>query len=257
MIASAWTALATLLVLMTIVWVVSLRLRDASIVDIVWGPAIALTTWIYMLNAVTTTDRQFVVVGLIHLWAIRLVTHLARRNWGQPEDKRYQNMRKKRGPSFRWTSLVIVFWLQAGIAWLISFPLLVSIQASSTTPLNWLDGLGLTLFSVGLIFETVADWQLVHFQAKPLNAGCVCDRGLWRYTRHPNYFGEALLWWGVWCFAAMSIGALWTIVSPILLTTLLLKVSGVSLLEQTLTDTKPAYSDYIARTSAFLPWFPK
>ena len=95
------------------------------------------------------------------------------------------------------------------------------------------------------------------FKAKPLNAGCVCDRGLWRYTRHPNYFGEALLWWGVWCFAAMSTGALWTIVSPILLTTLLLKVSGVRLLEQTLTDTKPAYADYIARTSAFLPWFPK
>ena len=257
MIASAWMALAALLVLMTIVWVVSLRLHDGSIVDIVWGPAIVLTTWIYMLNAVITTDRQFVVIGLIHLWATRLVIHLARRNWGHPEDKRYQNRLKTRGPSFSWTSLVIVFWLQAGIAWLISFPLLVSIQASSVTPLNWLDALGLTLFSVGLIFETVADWQLVHFKANPVNAECVCDRGLWRYTRHPNYFGEALLWWGVWCFAAVSTGALWTIVSPILLTILLLKVSGVSLLEQTLTDTKPAYSDYIARTSAFLPWFPK
>ena len=257
MITSAWMALAALLVLMTVVWVVSLRLHDVSIVDIVWGPAIVLTTWIYMLNAVITTDRQFVVIGLIHLWATRLVIHLARRNWGHPEDKRYQNMRKTRGPSFRWTSLVIVFWLQAGIAWLISFPLLVSIQASSVTPLNWLDALGLTLFSVGLIFETVADWQLVHFKANPVNAECVCDRGLWRYTRHPNYFGEALLWWGGGGFAAVSTGALWTIVSPILLTILLLKVSGVSLLEQTLTDTKPAYSDYIARTSAFLPWFPK
>ena len=257
MITSAFVALATLLVLMTIGWLISLRLHNVGIVDIFWGPAIATAGWVYVLSSQITSIRQLVVLVFLHLWAIRLSIYLARRSWRKPEDKRYQQMRRNRGPSFRWSSLFVVFWLQAGVGWIVSLPLLVSLGSGSSAALGIFDVLGMMLFFTGFTCEVLADWQLTRFNSNPNNAGTVLDRGLWRYSRHPNYFGEALLWWGFWCMSGSFVGGIATIVSPVLVTVLLLKVSGVSMLEKLLTDTKPGYLDYTARTSAFVPWFPK
>ena len=164
---------------------------------------------------------------------------------------------RARRPRFRWSSLFIVFWFQAVLAWLISLPLLVAMQGEPQDAPRLLDAVGVVLFAVGFGFEAVGDWQMARFKADSANRGRVLDRGLWRYTRHPNYFGEAVLWWGLWFLAGATRGALWTIVSPVLMTWLLLRVSGVRLLESALLNEKPAYRDYVARTSAFLPMPPR
>jgi steroid 5-alpha reductase family enzyme len=188
------------------------------------------------------------------LWAARLSAFITRRNWGEPEDRRYAAMRAANDPGFWWKSLYSVFGLQAILAWIISLPLLTVMLG--TNPLSWLDYLALSLWLVGLFFETVGDQQLADFRSRPENKGQVMDRGLWRYTRHPNYFGEACVWWGFYLFA-VSAGGWWTIVSPILVTWLLLRISGVVLLERDIAERRPAYRDYIARTNAFIPGPPR
>lgn len=250
-------ALAWLIGLMTAVWLVSLVRRDVSTVDSFWGIGFLLASWVYWSAAETTVVRQFVVLTLVHAWGLRLSLYLARRNWGKPEDRRYRAMRERAGSRFAWTSLFVVFWLQAALAWAISFPLHAALVAGGPVELTRLDWLGLVLFLGGFSFEVVGDWQLARFKADPDTVGKVCDRGLWRYTRHPNYFGEALLWWGIGCFALATPGGGWTLVGPTLITALLLKVSGVSLLERDLQQTKSGYREYVLRTSAFIPWFPK
>ena len=248
--------LGTLFALLTVVWAISVARRDASIVDVWWGPAILAAAGVYASCSDHLTARRIVVLAAVSLWAIRLAGYLAWRGWGAGEDKRYRAMRARR-PRFRWTSLCVVFWLQAALAWVVSLPLLAVMQVEQPAAPRLLDAIGVVLFVVGFGFETVGDWQMARFKADPANRGRVCDRGLWRCTRHPNYFGEAVLWWGVWCLAGSLPGAQWTIVSPALLTWLLLRVSGVRLLEQTLAADRPAYRDYIARTPAFLPGWPK
>ena len=136
-------------------------------------------------------------------------------------------------------------------------PLLQVQRGPLPAPIRWLDAVGLLLFLIGFLFEAVGDFQMARFKADPANRGRVLDRGLWRYTRHPNYFGDATLWWGFACFALATPRSAWILISPILMTLLLLKVSGVALLEKGLRQTKPAYADYVRRTSAFLPWPPK
>lgn len=275
MIVSAVMALGALLLLMTTVWCVSLVRDDVSIVDNMWGIALLSAGLVYMFSADATWTnadgftRPVLVLGLLSIWALRLAIYLTYRSRGRGEDKRYRAMRERRGPGFRWASLAVVFWLQAFLAWVISLPLLVAIQASSQTSLgsasnigvfgnfNLVDVAGVLLFAVGFIFETVGDWQLVRFKSNPVTARTVCDIGLWRYTRHPNYFGEALLWWGFWCFAIATTFGLWTVVSPVLMTFLLLRVSGVRLLESSLLNENANYYAYTLRTSAFIPWFPK
>ena len=254
--ATSLEALAWLLGLMTVVWALSLARRDVSTVDLFWGISFLVAAWVYVGAAEVTVARHVVVLGLVHLWGLRLSVYLLRRNWGKPEDRRYRAMRERR-PSFAWTSLFIVFWLQAMLAWLISLPLHAALVSSLPPELTALDWCGAALFATGFGFEVVGDWQLARFKADPAHAGQVCDQGLWRYTRHPNYFGEALLWWGLWCFAFATPGAGWTVVGPVLITVLLLNVSGVSLLEQDLRHTKIGYQAYVARTSAFIPWFPR
>lgn len=255
MTASALAGLGTLLALMSGVWVASVVRRDVSIVDIWWSLAILAAGCVYASEADHLTPRRIAVLAAVGLWAIRLAAYLAWRGWGVGEDRRYRAMRARR-PRFRWSSLFVVFWLQASLAWVISLPLLVGMQGDEPDALRVLDAFGAVLFAVGLGFEVVGDWQMSRFKAEPGSRGRVCDRGLWRYTRHPNYFGEAVLWWGLWCLAGARSGAFWTIVSPLLLTWLLLRVSGVSLLEADLVKGKSAYRDYMARTSAFLPMPP-
>ncbi len=253
---TAIAGLGTLLALMSAVWAAGVLRRDVSIVDVWWGPAILTAACVYAGDADQLTPRRIVVLAMVALWAIRLAGYLAWRGWGSEEDKRYRAMRIRR-PRFRWTSLFVVFWLQAVLAWVVSLPLLAVMQVEQPAAFRLLDGVGTVLFAAGFGFEAVGDRQMAQFKADPANRRRVCDRGLWRYTRHPNYFGEAILWWGIWCLAGAAPGAQWTVVGPVLLTWLLLRVSGVRLLESDLVKEKPAYRDYAARTSAFVPLPPE
>jgi steroid 5-alpha reductase family enzyme len=187
---------------------------------------------------------------LVSVWAVRLSAYLTRRNWGEPEDRRYQEIRRRNEPGFGLKSLYLIFGLQGVLAWVISFPLLGSVAA--LRPLNLLDAAAVVLCLFGLVFETVADAQLSRFKQEPENRGRALDKGLWRYTRHPNYFGEFCVWWGFYLLAAAG-GAWWTIIGPILLTFLLLRVSGVALLERNIVERRAAYRQYIERTNAFFP----
>ena len=249
--------LATILMVLTFVWVLSLRLQDASVADVCWGLGFVLLAWLYCLLSPTLTPRSWLVAVLITLWGTRLSRHIFRRNHGQGEDPRYQAMRDSHGRAFWWRSLFTVFWLQSAILWFVALPLLAAVRAAQPEALTAVDGLGVLLFAVGLVFEVVGDHQLERFRAEPSNRGKVLDRGLWRYTRHPNYFGDATLWWGMYAMAAATPGGWLTVLSPALMTFLLMRVSGVTLLEQSLTASKPGYRAYVARTPAFFPWCPR
>ena len=239
---------------MTLLWLISLRLKDASIVDPFWGPGFAIASITYYLVDGRYPDRGTLVLGLVTLWAARLGYHLYVRNRREGEDPRYAAMRKARGKQFPLISLFTIFWFQAFLLWVISLPILGSI--ASQAPLGFFDILGVVVFLIGLTIESIADKQLALFRAVPTNKGHVLDTGLWRYSRHPNYFGEAVLWWGLYLIA-VSAAAYWAIVGPILITFLLLRFSGVPMLEEGLSVSRPGYSEYIKRTSSFLPWPPK
>jgi steroid 5-alpha reductase family enzyme len=241
-----------------VVWLASLRLRDVSIADICWGPGFALLAWIYCLApGGAPGPRPLVAAALVTLWGFRLAVHIATRRRGAGEDPRYQAMRAARGPAFWWQSLFVVFSLQAALLWFVALPLLVVARMPQPSTLTAADLLGLLLFLTGFAFEAVGDAQLRRFKASPANRGKVLDTGLWRYTRHPNYFGDALLWWGLYLGAVSARGGWLTMASPALMTFLLLRVSGVTLLEGGLMSSKPGYAAYVARTSAFFPWIPK
>jgi steroid 5-alpha reductase family enzyme len=256
-IAAALIGLGLILAASTVVWMISVRLEDASIADISWGLGFVLLAWLYCLLSPTLTPRSWLVAVLITLWGARLSWHIFRRNHGHEEDPRYQAMRASHGQAFRWRSLFTVFWLQGVILWFVALPLLAAVQTAHPAALTAVDGLGVLLFAVGFSFEVVGDRQLRRFRADQSNRGRVLDRGLWRYTRHPNYFGDAALWWGVYALAAATPNGWLTVLSPALMTFLLMRVSGVTLLEQSLKASKPGYHAYIARTPAFFPWFPR
>jgi steroid 5-alpha reductase family enzyme len=248
------TTVAAVGVLMLTVWIISLLLRDASIVDIVWGLGFVLIATIGLFQGAETT-RARLVWTLTAVWGLRLASHLFRRNVGKGEDYRYRAMRRRWGPRFPVISLVTVFALQGVLMWTVSLPVQAA-QTSVKTGLTVVDAIGAALWIAGLAFESVGDEQLRRFKANPDNAGKVMDRGLWRYTRHPNYFGDATMWWGLGIIA-LGTGAWWALAGPIVMTVLLLRVSGVPLLERRMARTRPEYADYVARTSAFVPLPPK
>ena len=235
-------------------WLLSLPLRNVSIVDIMWSLMFLLAAITYTVGQVATGPRAWLVIALVGLWAIRLAGYICWRNFGQGEDFRYRKIRANNEPGFAFKSLYIVFGLQAGLAWVISLPLLAA--AGSTAPLGWLDAAGVTLWLVGMVFEAGGDWQLARFKRDPANRGKVLDTGLWRYTRHPNYFGDFCVWWGFFLIA-LSAGGWWSVVGPLAMSFLLLKVSGVALLEKDIGERRPAYRDYIRRTNAFFPGPPR
>ena len=241
---------------MLLLWLLSLRLRNAAIVDIFWGCGFVLLAWMYFALGAGYLPRQLLVAALVTIWGARLSTHIWQRNRGRPEDFRYRAWRLQWAGSFVWRSLLQVFLLQGALLWLISAPLLLAIAQTAPAALGRLDALGTLLWLAGFAFEAGGDWQLQRFKANPANNGRVLDSGLWRYTRHPNYFGDALIWWGLYLLAAASPLGAWAIASPLLMTVLLMRVSGVTMLEQTLAQ-RPAYREYIARTPAFFPWWPK
>lgn len=234
-------------------WLLSILRNNVTHVDSMWSLFFVLaayTTAIFVLFVYPAPVRLILVLACVTIWALRLFIYLTQRNWGSHEDARYVLIRNNNQPHFWFKSLYIIFGLQALLAWVIS----VSLHAAITniTPLNALDYIGLTLFILGFVWESLADMQLSRFKANPSNKGKVLNTGVWRYSRHPNYFGEACIWWAFYLFALAG-GAWWAIISPVLMTLLLLKISGVSLLESTIVERRPAYAEYIRTTNAFFP----
>jgi steroid 5-alpha reductase family enzyme len=253
---AATSALAVLAVMLG-GWLVSLRRRDASLVDVLWGAQFALVAWLGLLLGAGDLFRRLLVAVLATLWGLRLSLHIARRSRGRGEDYRYRAMRERHGDRFGRRSLVTVFLLQAAILLVVAAPLLVVGAVPGPAGPGGPEAAGAAVWLAGFLLEAIADAQLTRFRADPARRGRVMDRGLWRYSRHPNYFGDALLWWGFWLIACAVPGGVWTAFSPALMTFLLVRVSGVTLLEQGLAATKPGYRDYVARTSAFVPWRPR
>jgi steroid 5-alpha reductase family enzyme len=248
------SALPVLLIAATITWLVSLPLRNVAIVDSLWSLMLFAAGVVYALGADPRAPRLAFVLWLLAIWAARLSFYITSRSAGKGEDRRYQAIRARNQPRFAFKSLYLVFWLQALFAWIISLPLLGAFAGNA--PLGWLDYSGALLWVVGLVFEAGGDWQLARFKKNPANADAVMNRGLWRYTRHPNYFGEFCIWWGFW-LVAVSAGGWWSLPGPALLTLLLLRVSGVSLLEKDIGNRRPQYADYVLKTNAFFPGPPR
>ena len=242
-----------------VAWLWSLRLRDTSVIDPVWPFMIAGAGLGYALCLPSSGERGFLALGLALIWALRLGIHLAWRRRDQPgEDRRYQAIRARHEPHYSIKSLYLVFGLQAVLAWCVSAPLGVAWAGGSSA--GWVDIFGVAVALFGLAFEAIADEQLSVFRADPESRGTVLDQGLWRYSRHPNYFGESCFWWGLGLLGASGGGwaGLLSLISPLLVTLLLLKVSGVGLLEADLVQHKgAAYRDYVDRTPAFVPGRPK
>jgi steroid 5-alpha reductase family enzyme len=248
---STWaTALPALVAFALIAWAIATARRNVGLVDIGWPLFFLLAAAVYASSLSAVGPRGWLTIVLVAAWGLRLSGYLAARNWNAPEDRRYRAIRARNEPGFAWKSLYLVFGLQALLAWLISAPLAPAIRAAGVPGV--LDWAGAALAAFGIAYESIADRQLAKFLAEHGNSGRVMDRGLWRYSRHPNYFGECGVWWGFYLVAAGAGGA-WTVFSPLLMTFLLLRVSGVSLLEKDIGDRRPAYRAYAMCTNAFLP----
>ncbi len=254
------TTAAAVAIAMVALWGLSIALADASIVDIWWGPGFAMIGWIAWLLRPPTAGRPLhagLLLGLVSIWASRLALHLFLR-WraAAGEDRRYAAMRRKAGAAFVRRSLHGVFGLQGVLMWIVSLPLQLAI-AGDGRPIGIVGWTGVALFAAGWLCESIADLQLTAFRRTRANGDQVLDSGLWAWSRHPNYFGEVVLWWGLFLVAVESSRAWWTIVSPAVVTVLLLRVSGIPMLEHGMARRRPRYADYVARTSAFVPRPPR
>jgi len=245
-----------ILSLMTTLWIVSVVIKNVSIVDMFWGLGFVMVNTFYFFNT-DTTPAKIVMLLLVAIWGLRLSIYLAWRNVGKPEDFRYQEFRKKYGEKkYWWVSYFQTFLLQSILMWIISMPLLGVNLYSTSQHLNFTDYMGMFVWTVGFMFEAGGDFQLARFKKNKLNKGKVLNNGLWHYTRHPNYFGDSAVWWG-FGLMVISTGSYWFVAGSIIMTLLIVKVSGVVLLEKSLNNQKPEYKDYILKTSSFIPWFPK
>jgi steroid 5-alpha reductase family enzyme len=250
------SAAGTIAALMVATWLVSLWRHDASIVDPVWGLGFVLVAWTVRLTVDANATRQWLLVAMVSAWGLRLAGYLLWRRRGHGEDFRYRAMREHWGSRFWWVSLFSVFALQGMLMWVVSLGVQLG-QVPDDPELGILAVVGITVWAVGLFFEAVGDAQLARFKSDPANAGAVMDTGLWRYTRHPNYFGDACVWWGITLVAAESgLGAI-GVVGAVVMTVLLRRVSGVTLLERSLVERRPGYAAYVARTSTFFPRPPR
>jgi len=241
-----------ILALMLASWRVSLRLRRADIVDVVWGLGFVAVAWVTRLTSDANEARSTLLVVMTTIWALRLAGHLAIRMRGTPEDRRYAAMRRHFGDRFDQVSLVNVFLFQGLLMWVVSLPVQLGQVSDGPEKVGIAGVLGVAVWAVGMFFETVGDWQLARFKRKPWNEGRVLETGLWRYTRHPNYFGDFCVWWGIFIVAATSNLGMASVPGPIIMTVLLMKVSGVPLTEKYL-ERRPGYAEYVERTNAFFP----
>ena len=243
--------------MMVIGWVFSVRKQNVTIVDSLWGMGFVLIAWLTLFQLDGMGGRSLLITVLTTLWGVRLTLYLTWRNYGKGEDPRYALWRKAGGERFWITSLFKVFLLQAFFLWAIALVIQAGQAGSGSEGLGWLDLTGTMIWLTGFVFEAVGDWQLARFKANPANRGQVMDQGLWRYTRHPNYFGESMIWWGLFIIALSHPANWWTVVSPVIITSVLLKMTGIPLTEKLIVEKRPGYRDYIRNTSAFLPWVPK
>jgi len=247
---------SALAVLMVAAWALSLALRDVSIVDVVWGLGFVVVAWIAFATGDGDTARRALLAVLTTVWGIRLAVYITWRKLREPgEDYRYVELRERHPERFWLVSLGSVFLLQGALVWVVSLPLHVA--AGQDDPLGTLDYVGVVFWAVGVFFEAVGDAQLARFKAEPANRRQVMDRGLWRYTRHPNYFGDFMVWWGLYLIALSTGAAWWTVVSPLVMSVLLIRVSGKDRLERGMAERRPGYGDYVARTSGFVPLPPR
>jgi steroid 5-alpha reductase family enzyme len=253
---SMMNAALAIAVVMVSTWLLSVALKNASIVDIVWGAGFVVVTWVMQLTIEGDSSRQWLITAMVSIWGLRLSGYLARRNIGHGEDWRYVAMRKRHGRRFPLVSLVTVFALQGVVMFLVSLPVQLG-HADRSPSVGPLAVMGLLVWFLGIVFEAVGDMQLRRFKKDPSNAGLVMDRGLWSLTRHPNYFGDSCVWWGIGIVAAEAGTAAWGLIGPVVMTLFLTKVSGVPMLERSLAKRKPGYADYMARTSGFFPRPPK
>ncbi len=243
-------ALIPILVAGLLSWVYSFKKHNVNIVDSLWSIMFLLAALVYQWQNQLESSRAVLIFSLVSLWSIRLSIHLSMRNWGHAEDRRYQKIRHNNEPNFKFKSLYIIFGLQGILAWIISIPLLFSL--GSDVPLSWFDGVAVVLWIIGFSFEAVSDYQLVQFKCDEANQQKVLDTGLWAVSRHPNYFGEFCIWWSFYLFSIPA-GGWWTIYAPVLMSFLLLKVSGVVMLEKDISNRRPQYREYINSTNAFFP----
>ena len=249
------TNLAAIAMAILILWCLSLVRRDASIVDIFWGGGFVLVAWVSFWASGQALPRPLLLTLMVSVWGLRLTGYLAWRNIGKQEDYRYAAMRDRHGKRFPVVSLFTVFGLQGLLMWIISLPIQVGISQGQGWHMPV--AIGVILWVAGLFFEAVGDHQLARFKADPANRGHVMNRGLWRYTRHPNYFGDFLVWWSFYLVAAESGTWWWTIIGPLLMSFLLIRVSGVRLLESSLRSRVAGYEQYVHNTSAFFPLPPR
>lgn len=246
-----------IMIMMSILWVFSIIIKNASIVDPFWGLGFVLVAVFYFLSTGRSEPRNLILLILVALWGLRLSIYLFWRNQGKGEDFRYRQFRKNFGEKrYWWVSFFQVFLLQGILMWLVSAPLLGAQFYGQDKSIGIFDIIGIFLWMTGIVFEVGGDFQLAAFKANPENKGKVLNSGLWRYTRHPNYFGDSAIWWG-YGFICLGAGAYLPVLGSILMTLLIIKVSGVALLEKNLTEQKPQYRDYIQKTSSFFPWIPK
>lgn len=250
-------ALSSILICVIILWLISIPLKNVSIVDIFWGLGFVIVNGLYFYLSDEGFLRHILIFILVTIWGLRLSLYLANRNIGKGEDFRYQEFRKHYGEHrYWWFSFFQVFLLQGFLIVIVSLPLFGVNFYTRSNELIWLDYFAIMVWVIGFIFEALGDFQLAKFKRNPDNKGKVLDKGLWKYTRHPNYFGDTLIWWSYALFS-MAAGAYWCILGSVLMTFLIVKVSGVALLEETLKDKKPEYQDYIKKTNSFFPWIPK
>ncbi len=250
-------ALYVIFTVMCLLWIVSIFIRNVSIVDIFWGIGFVITCCVYFISTPPHGSRNILIMTLVTLWGLRLAIFLAWRNAGKGEDFRYREFRKKYGEKrYWWISFFQTFLLQGLLMWLISAPLLGSQYLHQERALRILDFIAVIIWVIGISFEAGGDFQLARFRSDPANKGKVLNYGFWKYTRHPNYFGDSAVWWAYALFS-VSAGSYLPAFGSLLMTLLIIKVSGVALLEKSLSEKKPQYREYIEKTSAFFPWFPK
>ncbi len=246
-----------ILVLVTLLWIWSIFIKNVSIVDIFWGLGFVVVNAFYVFMSGELNARKILILTLVSIWGLRLAIYLAYRNIGKGEDFRYKEFRRNYGPNrYWWVSFFQTFLLQGVLIMIVSLPLLGINSSASSGDLNVLDYIGIVVWLIGFIFEAGGDFQLVRFKRHFANKGKVLNTGFWKYTRHPNYFGDSAVWWAYAVFS-IAAGSYWQIIGSIIMTILIIKISGVSLLEKTLKDTKPQYRDYIQKTNSFFPWLPK
>ena len=250
-------ALFVIIVIMTILWIASIILKNVSIVDLFWGFGFVVAAVFYFINTDGNNIRKVILLILVSIWGLRLSIYLTWRNYGKGEDFRYREFRKKYGEKrYWWISFFQTFLLQGILMWLVSAPLLgAQFEGADRSP-GLLDFAGILLWVIGFTFEAGGDFQLARFKSDPSNKGKVLDKGFWKYTRHPNYFGDSAVWWG-YGLICLSAGSYLPVLGSILMTALIIKISGVALLEKSLKDQKPQYREYIEKTSTFIPWPPK